>query len=102
MRRIHGGARGSPGGDRPCAADQRIPPAGRARHPHGGADSVGLCAVSTGAFGYPKEEAAPLVLSVIDRWLDAHPGAGPRIVICAFSQEDVDAYEKALIPYRRC
>jgi len=67
-----------------------------------GLDSVGLCSVSTGAFGYPKEEAAPLVLSVIDRWLDAHPGAGPRIVICAFSQEDVDAYEKALIPYRRC
>ena len=67
-----------------------------------GLDSVALCSVSTGAFGYPKEEAAPLVLSVIDRWLDAHPGAGPRIVICAFSQEDVDAYEKALIPYRRC
>ena len=56
--------------------------------------------MSTGAFGYPKEEAAPLVLSVIDRWLEAHPGAGPRIVICAFSQGDVDAYEKALRPYR--
>ena len=65
-----------------------------------GLDSVGLCSVSTGAFGYPKEEAAPLVLSVIDRWLEAHPEAGPRIVICAFSQEDVDAYEKALRPYR--
>ena len=24
-----------------------------------GLDSVGLCSVSTGVFGYPKEEAAP-------------------------------------------
>jgi len=56
--------------------------------------------VSTGAFGYPKEEAAPLVVSVIDQWLSAHPDAGLRIVICAFEQEDVDAYEAALAPQR--
>mgnify|MGYP002716863987 CR=1 FL=1 len=45
-----------------------------------GLDSVGLCSVSTGVFGYPKEEAARLVVSVIDRWLGAHPEAGLRIV----------------------
>ena len=67
-----------------------------------GLDSVALCSVSTGVFGYPKEEAASLVLSVIGRWLGEHPGSELRIVICAFSQGDVDAYEKALIPYRRC
>ena len=65
-----------------------------------GLDSIGLCSVSTGAFGYPKEEAAPLVVSVIDQWLGAHPDAGLRIVICAFTQEDVDAYEAALAPHR--
>ena len=65
-----------------------------------GLDSVGLCSVSTGAFGYPKEEAAPLVVSVIDQWLSAHPDAGLRIVICAFTQEDVDTYETALAPHR--
>lgn len=63
-----------------------------------GLDSVGLCSVSTGVFGYPKEKAAPLVVSVIDQWLSAHPDAGLRIVICAFAQEDVDAYEAALAP----
>ena len=36
------------------------------------------------------------MVSVIDRWLGAHPEAGLRIVICAFAQEDVDAYEGAL------
>ena len=65
-----------------------------------GLDSVGLCSVSTGVFGYPKGEAAPLVVSVIDQWLSAHPDAGLRIVICAFTQEDVDAYEAALAPHR--
>ena len=65
-----------------------------------GLDSVGLCSVSTGVFGYPKEKAAPLVVSVIDQWLSAHPDAGLRIVICAFAQEDVDAYEAALAPRR--
>ena len=65
-----------------------------------GLDSVGLCSVSTGAFGYPKEKAAPLVVSVIDQWLSAHPDAGLRVVICAFAQEDVDAYEAALAPRR--
>ena len=63
-------------------------------------DSVGLCSGSTGVFGYPKGEAAPLVVSVIDQWLSAHPDAGLRIVICAFEQEDVDAYEAALAPQR--
>ena len=65
-----------------------------------GLDSVGLCSVSTGVFGYPKEKAAPLVVSVIDQWLSAHPDAGLRVVICAFAQEDVDAYEAALAPRR--
>ena len=81
-----------------------------------GLDSVGLCSVSTGVFGYPKEEAAPLVLDttlggggrelvqraaplVLDTtgaWLAAHPAGRMRIVVCAFAEADVIAYEKAL------
>lgn len=61
-----------------------------------GLDSVALCSVSTGVFGYPKEEAASLVLSVIGRWLGEHPGSELRIVICAFADVDVAAYEDAL------
>ena len=60
-----------------------------------GLDSVALCSVSTGVFGYPKEEAASLVLSVIGRWLGEHPGSELRIVICAFADVDVAAYEEA-------
>ena len=61
-----------------------------------GLDSVGLCSVSTGVFGYPKEEAAPLVLDTIEAWLAAHPASRMRIVVCAFAEADVIAYEKAL------
>ncbi|WP_080462383.1 macro domain-containing protein [Actinomyces gaoshouyii] len=62
-----------------------------------GLDSVGLCSVSTGAFGYPKEEAAPLVLETIGAWLAARPESDLRIVICAFSATDRVAYESALV-----
>lgn len=61
-----------------------------------GLDSVGLCSVSTGVFGYPKDQAAPLVLDTLEDWLCAHPDAGVRIVICAFADVDVAAYEAAL------
>lgn len=61
-----------------------------------GLDSVGLCSVSTGVFGYPKQEAAPLVLDTIGRWLDRHPDSTLKIVICAFAEVDVRAYEAAL------
>ncbi|MDU0349674.1 macro domain-containing protein [Actinomyces sp. MRS3W] len=61
-----------------------------------GLDSVGLCSVSTGAFGYPKDEAAPLVLRVLTDWLAAHPDSTLRIVICAFADADVAAYEAAI------
>ncbi|MDO4900105.1 macro domain-containing protein [Actinomyces sp.] len=58
--------------------------------------SVGLCSVSTGVFGYPKDEAAPLVLNTLEEWLRARPESELRIVICAFADVDVAAYEAAL------
>lgn len=61
-----------------------------------GLDSVGLCSVSTGVFGYPKEEAAPLVLATIEAWLALHPQSQMRIVICAFADVDVAVYDKAI------
>lgn len=63
-----------------------------------GLGSVGLCSVSTGVFGYPKADAAQLVVATLEEWLEAHPDSGLRIVICVFSQVDVDAYERALPP----
>ncbi|MBW3069992.1 Appr-1-p processing protein [Actinomyces sp. 594] len=61
-----------------------------------GLDSVGLCSVSTGEYGYPKEEAAPLVLDTLVDWLRTHPESELRIVICVFAEPDLAAYEAAL------
>lgn len=61
-----------------------------------GLDSVGLCSVSTGVFGYPKDEAAQLVLATIEAWLSLHPESTMRIVISAYADIDVAVYEQAL------
>ncbi len=51
-----------------------------------GLDSVGLCSVSTGVFGYPKDQAADVVLDTIDDWLRDNPEEALRIVISAFTE----------------
>lgn len=61
-----------------------------------GLDSVGLCSVSTGVFGYPKDQAADVVLDTIDDWLRDNPEEALRIVISAFTEVDVAAYTDAL------
>lgn len=61
-----------------------------------GLASVGLCSVSTGVFGYPKDQAALVVLDTIDAWLASNPSSNLRIVITAFAAVDVAAYSDAL------
>jgi hypothetical protein len=59
-----------------------------------GARSVALCCISTGIFGYPIEQATPVALSTVRRWLDLHPGAFDALVFCVFQAQDVAVYEK--------
>lgn len=59
-------------------------------------DSIGLCSVSTGVFGYPKPEAATVALAAIARWYAAHPGSRLRVVISLFADEDELVYRAAL------
>ncbi|MFF9772077.1 macro domain-containing protein [Streptomyces sp. NPDC013978] len=35
--------------------------------------TLAFCAVSTGVFGYPKEEAGPLAPYTVADWIAAHP-----------------------------
>jgi O-acetyl-ADP-ribose deacetylase (regulator of RNase III) len=60
-----------------------------------GLESVAFPSISTGAFGYPIEEAAPVALRTIAAAL---PGARHlRLVRCVlFSEADLDAYARAL------
>jgi O-acetyl-ADP-ribose deacetylase (regulator of RNase III) len=60
-----------------------------------GLESVAFPSISTGVFGYPIEEAAPVALRAIAEVL---PGARHvRLVRCVlFSENDLDAYGRAL------
>lgn len=58
--------------------------------------TLAFCAVSTGVFGYPKEEAAPVALRTVTEWLDTRPGRFDRIVFTVFGADDETAYRRAL------
>ena len=63
-----------------------------------GCDSVALCCISTGIFGYPPECAAPLAISTVRKWLDQKQAEGVaekdmRVVFCLFLDSDVELYQ---------
>ncbi|MEU3781096.1 protein-ADP-ribose hydrolase [Streptomyces sp900129855] len=58
--------------------------------------TLAFCAVSTGVFGYPKEEAAPVALHTVADWIAAHPGRFDRVVFTVFEDADERAYRHAL------
>ncbi|XUL86337.1 protein-ADP-ribose hydrolase [Streptomyces galilaeus] len=60
--------------------------------------TLAFCAVSTGVFGYPKDEAARIALHTVADWLDSHPDRFDRIVFTVFGADDESAYRRALAP----
>ncbi|WP_259390614.1 macro domain-containing protein [Actinomyces sp. 2119] len=80
-----------------------------------GLDSIALCSVSTGAFGYPVEQAARVALTEVLDWLGEHGdsagaaeasgpavggGQGMLVVIDTFSQRDTQVYQGLLEEYQ--
>jgi O-acetyl-ADP-ribose deacetylase (regulator of RNase III) len=57
--------------------------------------SVAFPSISTGAYGYPLEEAAPIALKTVKEYLSDHPDI-QLVRFVLFGQEAYDAYEKAL------
>lgn len=61
-----------------------------------GLGSVAFCCISTGVFGFPREDAARIAVRTVSDWLDAHPGAGIRVVFNVFLGEDERIYRDLL------
>jgi O-acetyl-ADP-ribose deacetylase (regulator of RNase III) len=57
-----------------------------------GIKSIAFPAISTGAYGYPKEEAAKIAIAVMREYEDRFD----KIIACCFSAADKALYEKQL------
>ena len=60
-----------------------------------GAVTVAFPAISTGVYGYPKDDAARVAVAAIRNFLQSAPPIKTIILVC-FSEDSAEAYRKAL------
>lgn len=61
--------------------------------------SIAFCCISTGVFGFPPDEAAPIAVGTVHAWLaerDAACEPAPTVVFNVFSEADEARYAKLL------
>ena len=64
-----------------------------------GDTSIAFCCISTGVFGFPPDEAAPIAVGTVRAWLAERNAAGepaPTVVFNVFSEADEARYAKLL------
>lgn len=57
--------------------------------------SIAFPAISTGVYGYPIEEAAPIAVNTVGAWLEEHPDCPIAVVMCCFSRRAFTLYRGA-------
>ncbi len=60
-----------------------------------GARTVSFPSISTGVYGYPVDQAAPVALGTVRDWLAAHPDALDMVTFVLFSSDSLAAFERA-------
>ncbi|WP_290650682.1 O-acetyl-ADP-ribose deacetylase [Aquisalimonas sp.] len=61
-----------------------------------GLRTIAFPSISTGVYGYPIDQAAPLALSMVAGYLREHPGAIEEVRFVLFSEKDLKRYREAL------
>jgi len=62
-----------------------------------GCRSIAFSSISTGIYGYPSREAAPVAAEVVRGFLDGEDGKKlDKVVFCTFEMKDVVAYDETL------
>ena len=57
--------------------------------------TIAFPAISTGAYGYPKLEAALISLKAVSQWLHDNPDHGMAVIMCCYDPETAGSYQKA-------
>lgn len=57
--------------------------------------SIAFCCISTGVFGYPKEEAALLAVKVVREYKEQTP-SDVKVIFDVFEEEDYELYRRIL------
>ncbi|WP_020475308.1 O-acetyl-ADP-ribose deacetylase [Zavarzinella formosa] len=60
-----------------------------------GLGTVAFPCISTGVFGYPKEEACEVAIAAVTEWLAAHE-LPRQVTFCCFSIDDAELYRSRL------
>jgi O-acetyl-ADP-ribose deacetylase (regulator of RNase III) len=58
--------------------------------------SIAFPSISTGAFGYPIEKAAPIAINTVKEFLEKRDYLGMRVIFVLHSKRDFEVYKKLL------
>ncbi|RME20019.1 MAG: O-acetyl-ADP-ribose deacetylase [Deltaproteobacteria bacterium] len=61
-----------------------------------GCTSIAFPSISTGVYGYPVDQAAPVALETCKRFLEGNPDTLRRIVFSLFDDQTLATFEKAM------
>ena len=61
-----------------------------------GLESIAFPAISTGAYGYPREAAAKTAIATVAEFTAATPGRLSRVVFCCYDHPSADLYRARL------
>lgn len=62
---------------------------------HHGLSSIAFPGISTGIFGFPKEEAASIAVKTVKDFLQGSPDE-IDVIFCCFSRNDLEIYQRIL------
>lgn len=58
--------------------------------------SIAFPAISTGVYGYPLEEAAPIAIKTVRDWLEANGGYEMSVTMSCFNQRAFELYQNLI------
>lgn len=58
--------------------------------------TIAFPAISTGAYGFPKQKAAWIAIRSVSRWLTANPDYGMAVILVCYDQEMRDCYQNVV------